>query len=74
MNRSATSIDLTGNKIGDAGADAIGTALRMNRSITSINLSYNNRIGDEGGRSIYTCDLLSLVDTMQCVWRRVILV
>ena len=39
------------NNIGDEGGKAIGEALKVNTSLTEINLD-GNKIGDEGGKAI----------------------
>ena len=39
------------NNIGDEGGKAIGEALKVNTSLTKIDL-YENNIGDEGGKTI----------------------
>ena len=44
-----TKIHVDGNKIGDEGAKAIGEALKVNTSLTEIDLAYNE-IGDKGER------------------------
>ena len=42
---------MNNNKIGDEGGKAIGEALKVNTSLTKIEL-YNNNIGDEGAKAI----------------------
>jgi len=46
-NKGLTRLDLTGNLIGDMGAEALGLSLRSNRSITAL-ATDNNRIGVSG--------------------------
>ena len=45
------SIYLNDNKIGDEGAKAIGEALKVNTSLTEIDLGHN-KIGTEGAKAI----------------------
>jgi len=45
------SLNLWDNSIGDEGAKALASALRVNEVLQSINLEYNN-LGDEGKGAI----------------------
>ena len=45
------SLNLNGNRIGDAGACAIADALRMNRTLLSLGLA-GNGIGDAGAKKL----------------------
>jgi len=47
----ATKVDLSKNKIGDAGASALANALLSNDSVNDLDLS-NNRIGNAGALAI----------------------
>ena len=49
--RDSTSLYLSGNSIGDAGASSLSQALTTNTSLTSLYLRYN-RIGDAGASSL----------------------
>ena len=46
------SLDVCYNKIGDEGAKALASALRVNGVLKNIDLSYNN-LGDEGEKAIH---------------------
>jgi len=45
-------LDLVGNQLGDAGAEAIAAMLRTNRSLTQLNLAGNKRISDAGKKAL----------------------
>jgi hypothetical protein len=47
LNPDLVSLDLSGNRIGDAGASALADALRSHTTLQSLNVS-RNRIGDAG--------------------------
>jgi len=44
-------LDLSGNQLGDAGAEAIAAMLRTNRSLQALNLR-DNKIGDAGKKAV----------------------
>jgi len=46
-----TALDLGGNQLGDAGAEAIAAMLRTNRSLTILDLQ-GNKIGDAGKKAL----------------------
>ncbi|CAF1691629.1 unnamed protein product, partial [Adineta ricciae] len=50
-----TTLDLSGNQIGDAGAQYMSDALRHNTTLTTLDLS-GNQIGDAGAQ--YVSDAL----------------
>ena len=43
-------LNLIGNQLGDAGAEAIAAMLRTNRSVTHLSLAFN-KIGDAGKKA-----------------------
>ncbi|KAL0242942.1 hypothetical protein GEMRC1_005505 [Eukaryota sp. GEM-RC1] len=51
-NTTVTSVNLEDNSIGDEGARALTEAVKVNASVTGIDLGFNYRIGDEGTRAL----------------------
>ena len=51
QNQKLLSLNLTGNRITDAGATSLAQGLRMNRTLLSLNLA-NNEIGNVGARKL----------------------
>jgi len=45
-------IDLESNKIRPEGAKHLAEALKVNKALTKISLSFNNRIGPEGAKHL----------------------
>ncbi|KAL0251107.1 hypothetical protein GEMRC1_000321 [Eukaryota sp. GEM-RC1] len=59
---SLSGILMKGNSIGDEGARALADALKINTTVTSINLS-SNSIGDEGARAL--SDVLNAINKIE---------
>ncbi|GBG34324.1 LARGE xylosyl- and glucuronyltransferase 2 [Hondaea fermentalgiana] len=51
LNKTLLSLDITGNYIGDRGAEALGRALRTNRTLVSLHMD-DNHVGLDGWKAI----------------------
>ena len=49
-NQSISTLNLSANGIGAAGAEALGIALKASFSITSVDCSRNSALGDQGAK------------------------
>ena len=51
-NNEATTLYLENNQIGVEGAKALANALRINTSVTTLELGYHSKIGHEGAKAL----------------------